>query len=295
MRQRQSGQLVYGCLLAAALTALAARETFAQDEFRGRLQVTTYNIHHGTGNDACTPPPVSVPPQTECGFNLERVAATIRSFDSDVVALQEVDRFWARSGYTDQPAFLGQALGMFTCYAPNLDHQPDSHSTLPHQYGTLILSRYPITTCNNTLLPRPSGTEQRGLLEAVISVEDTPVRVYNTHLHTTIPARELQTQAIPSLIGTPAEPVVLMGDFNARPNAAEMAPIYAQFEDAWSLGGEGSGFTFPAAPDAEPNRRIDYVFLSRGNVAVVSAAVTLNDETRMTADHLPLTAKVRFP
>lgn len=294
MRQRRYRQLVSGFFLAALVAALGSAPASSQDQFRGRLQVSTYNIHHGTGNDDCTPPPVTVPPQTECGFNLERVAATIRSFDSDVVALQEVDRFWARSGSTDQPALLGAALGMFTCYAPNLDHQPDTHSTVPHQYGTLILSRYPITSCNNTLLPRPSGTEQRGLLEAMISVENTPIRVYNTHLHTTNPARSLQTAAIPTLIGTPAEPVVLMGDFNARPTATEMAPIQALLQDVWNLAGTGPGFTFPAAPDADPNRRIDYIFVS-STVSASSASVTLNDETRITADHLPVTARIRFP
>lgn len=293
--QRRRWQRACGCVFAAVFCAIAAPELFAQDSFRGRFQVTTYNIHHGTGNDACTPPPVTVPPQTECGFDLERVAATIRAFDSDVVALQEVDRFWARSGNTDQPKLLGAALGMHTCYAANLNHQPDSHSNVPHQYGTLILSRYPITSCANTLLPRPSGTEQRGLLAAIVSAEDTPIRIYNTHLHTTNPARSLQTEMIPTLIGTPAEPVVLMGDFNARPEAPEMASIYAHLADVWPAGGAGPGFTYPAAPDVDPNRRIDYVFVSPGNVAVISAKVILDDETRMTADHLPLTARVQFP
>jgi len=295
MNDRRFSQLLSACAMAATLVALAAVELVAQDPFRGRLQLSTYNIHHGTGNDDCTPPPASVPPPADCGFDLNRTAATIRAFDSDIVALQEVDRLWARSAYTDQPAVLAAALGMEVCYGANLSHPPDSHSTDPHEYGTAILSRYPIVKCTNTLLPRPSGTEQRGLLEAVVLVEGTQIRVYNTHLHTTNPARALQAEAIPNLIGAPVEPVVLMGDFNALPTAAEMAPIYAQFDDAWILAGGGSGFTFPADPNADPNRRIDYAFVSRGNVAVASASVTVDDETRMTSDHHPLTVSVRLP
>lgn len=291
----QIGRLVWGSMAAAALVAAAAGELFAQDDrLRGPLQVTTYNIHHGTGNLPCTPPPRTVPPQPDCDFNLERVAETIRAFDSDVVALQEVDRFWARSAYTDQPALLGAALGMHVCYGANLNHQPDSHSTVPHQYGTAILSRYPIVECTNTLLPRPVG-EQRGLLEAVISAEETLIRVYNTHLDTRIAARSVQTPAVVSLIGTPAEPVVLMGDLNARPDAPEMAPIYAAFDDVWDAVGDGPGYTYPVDIDRDPNRRIDYVFVSRGNVKALSAVVTVDDETRLTADHAPVTAKVRFP
>jgi endonuclease/exonuclease/phosphatase family metal-dependent hydrolase len=239
---------------------------------------------------------VTVPPQTECAFNLKRVAATIRTFESDVVALQEVDRFWARSGLTDQPALLGEALGMERCYGPNLDHPPDAHAGVAHQYGTLILSRHPIAACRNELLPLPDGTEQRGLTEATIINNRRRVRIYNTHLHTSNPARELQMQAIHALIGSrlPAMPVVLMGDFNARPDAPEMAPIHARLLDAWPMGGSGPGFTYPAAPDADPNRRIDFIFVSKNDFDVVSATVVLDKETRLAADHLPVTAELRL-
>jgi endonuclease/exonuclease/phosphatase family metal-dependent hydrolase len=285
---------LYLITIAVAAVAAASSRLAAQDKPGRRLQITTYNIHHGAGNDACTSPPVTVPPQAECALNLKRIAATIRAFDSDIVALQEVDRFWARSGDADQPALLGQALAMQTCYGPNLDHQPDDHAKAAHQYGTLILSRYPIASCRNTLLPQPAGTEQRGLTEALITIENTTVRIYNTHLHTTTAARELQAQAIPGLIGTPAEPVVLVGDFNARPDAPELSPILARLPDAWPIGGAGSGFTYPAAPGTDANRRIDFIFVSRGNVEVVSASVSVDDETRMAADHLPVTAQLRI-
>ena len=85
-----------------------------------------------------------------------------------------------------------------------------------------------------------------------------------------------------------------MGDFNARPDAPEMSPIHARLADAWPIGGAGSGFTFPAAPGTPANRRIDFIFVSRGNVEVVSAKVTVDDDTRMAADHLPITAQLRI-
>lgn len=295
MTRTRATFLILACVVAAALLVLAPATLQAQDRFRGRLQVSTYNIHHGTGNDVCTPPAPSVPPRPDCGFNLDRIAATIRSFDSDIVALQEVGRFWARSAYTDQPVLLATTLEMQVCYGANLNHAPDTHAVVPHQYGTAILSRYPILECKNTLLPQPSGTEQRGLLEVLVSVEGTPIRIYNTHLHTTNPARQLQTQAIPLVIGAPAEPVILVGDFNALPTAPEMAPIYAQFDDAWMLAGMGPGDTLPADLEVDPDRRIDYVFVSRATVEVVWARVPVDDETRISSDHYPVTSSVRFP
>ncbi|MPY89445.1 MAG: metal-dependent hydrolase [Luteitalea sp.] len=271
-----------------SMVAVADRE-----QARGRVQFVTYNIHHGTGNDDCEPPPPQTPPLPDCGYNLARIAETIDSFDADVVGLQEVDRFWARSALDDQPALLGAALNMQTCFGANLDHGPDSHSAMPHQFGTAILSAYPIVDCRNTLLPRPIG-EQRGLLEALIDVEGTLVRVFTTHLDTRLESRSEQIPALIELIGMPPEPVILLGDFNARPEAAEMAPLFDHFDDVWLLAGAGPGFTFRAAVLIEPDRRIDYIFSSRNDVDVESAFVKIDDETRIASDHYPVQTRVRF-
>lgn len=114
------------------------------------LRVMSYNIHHGSGNIECT----NVPGEPECALDIDAIANVVRTHEADVVGLQEVDRFWRRSGTVDQPAYLAEELGMHYCYGPNLVHPPDSHSTVPHEYGTAILSRFPILGCQNTLLPR---------------------------------------------------------------------------------------------------------------------------------------------
>jgi endonuclease/exonuclease/phosphatase family metal-dependent hydrolase len=51
--------------------------------------------------------------------------------------------------------------------------------------------------------------------------------VLNTHLHTTAVDRLMQTADIAAVIdAAPAGPMALVDDFNARPTAAEMTPIY---------------------------------------------------------------------
>lgn len=259
------------------------------------LRVMTYNIHHGTGNVPCTPPPVTRPPAPDCGLDLDAIADVIRAQDPDVVGLQEVDRFWARSAYVDQPAYLSSELKMFSCYAANLDHQPDSHSNVPHQYGTLILSRFPILDCANTYLPRTVTTnEQRGLLQALINVRGVPLRFNNTHLHTTAADRVVQVQAITNLIGTPSEPTVLVGDLNARPTEASLQPLYGILLDSWILAGSGAGFTYPAETDRLPDRRIDYIFASEG-VTVSQVDVALGSLTTLASDHYPVVAEIALP
>ena len=301
-RTRPPRAVMWPVLLAILLAATSASNALAAPgdppQRPRELRVMTYNIHHGAGNDSCTPPPRTTPPQPECALDLQRIADVIRAYDPDLVGLQEVDRYWARSGYVDQAAWLAAELGMHYCYGANLDHGPDSHATVPHQYGTAILSRYPILACENTLLPKADPrTEQRGLLEALVEVEGTPLRFYNTHLqHTGGPGgadRTVQVEAILEQIGRPRESVVLVGDLNARPDWPELAPLYERFEDAWLEAGSEPGYTYPASPTAEPDRRIDYVFVRR--VGVESAQVAITPETRMAADHYPVVADLMLP
>ena len=147
------------------------------------LRVMTYNIHHGSGNIECT----DVPGGPECELDLDAIAEVIRTHDADVVGLQEVDRFWRRSGIVDQPAYLAEVLGMHYCYGPNLVHPPDSHSTVPHEYGTAILSRFPILDCARTpscraWTRRPSSA---GCCRRSFNVRGVPLRFNNTHLQHT--------------------------------------------------------------------------------------------------------------
>lgn len=276
-RGRGGGHVVVA-LLATMMAVLAVLAAATQGEAQGSdsrdVRVMSYNIHHGEGADG--------------RLDLDRVAGVIRSEKAEVVGLQEVDRFWRRSDFVDQVDHLAEELDMHAAYGANLDLSPDDPSQTRRQYGTAILSKYPIVESKNTLLPKLGTSEQRGLLEALIKVKGAPVRFYDTHLqHNNSTERALQVRAIMEHTRDVQEPQVLVGDLNALPEAPELAPLYERYNDAWSLGGEGPGYT----TDAEnPNRRIDYVFVTP-DVAVRGASVPRT----LASDHLPVVADLSVP
>ena len=271
------------------------------------LRVMTYNIKHGQGNAPCAQAPVGPgqPPSADCNLDVEGTIGVIRAQAPDIVAVQEVDRFWARSAYADEVMVIAGGLQMaHHCFAPNLDHAPDTHSNRPHQYGTAIFSRFPIISCANTLLTTFAGWEQRGILGAVINVRDLPTRVYSTHLQASnsvggvsqsgAPQRVLQVQDIMRLLAEGSSPIVLMGDFNAGSTSDELAPLYTRLRDVWREAGAGPGTTSAARLSGDPTGRIDYIFVSPG-VAISSVSVPIDAQTRLASDHYPVVANIAVP
>lgn len=264
--------------VAAAIAAGGAAPATAGDQPQAPdrpLRVMTFNIHHGEGPDG--------------RLDLARIAQTIRAEDPDVVGLQEVDRHWsARSDFVDQASWLARELNMHVVFGANLNLDPPAPDRPRRQYGTAILSDWPILDWNNTYLPRYDGHEQRGLLYARVVVRGVPVRVYNTHLqHNNAAERLAQVQAIQSIVGTPDESVVLMGDLNATPQASEIRALADDLVDAWAAAGVGDGYTYSTE---NPTKRIDYVMTS-DDVVVRTAAVVSSDA----ADHLPVVTNVALP
>jgi endonuclease/exonuclease/phosphatase family metal-dependent hydrolase len=220
------------------------------------VKLVTYNIQYGLGRDD--------------RYDLARIAREIE--DADIIALQEVERHWQRSGCVDAPVVLASQLPEHHwVYGANLDMDasyPDAGGRLINrrrQFGTMILSRAPIVSSRNHLLPKygtlTQHSIQQGALEAVIVTEHAgPVRIYSLHLsHLSTATRMPQVEALlaiharaPSEGGAwcgghpqpdagwtegemppmPAD-AILMGDFNFEWNAPEydriVGPVSARY------------------------------------------------------------------
>ncbi len=141
-------------------------------------------------------------------FDLDRISNEVRG--ADIIGLQEVERFWRRSGMIDQPEVLGQLLeGYYWSYCPAFDMDASSKgedgvvSNRRRQFGPMILSRWPILSSRPLVLPQLAAVNlismSTGALESVIDTPCGPLRVYSLHL-SAISTRERLMQ-IDALLG----------------------------------------------------------------------------------------------
>ena len=150
------------------------------------MKIVTYNIRFGLGLDQA--------------YDLERIATEIDG--ADIIGLQEVERFWRRSGMVDQPQVLGELLkGFYWAYCPAFDVDASTANgdgsvlNRRRQFGPMILSRWPIRSARTLVLPQLPAIElismTTGALECVIETPQGPLRVYSLHLSALSPRERL--------------------------------------------------------------------------------------------------------
>lgn len=211
------------------------------------MKLISYNIQYGFGTDG--------------RYDLARIARVVAG--ADIIALQEVERHWQRTGFDDQPAVLSQLLPEYHyVYGPAFDMDASIVEAgrvinRRRQFGTMILSRLPILWSRLHLLPMrrtvsPLNT-QNAALECLVRTPAGPVRVFSLHLaHIGVEERLEQIDYLmarhrrtpieggpwsglddePERNWTHGEPepdcplaAIWMGDFNSEPGSAEYRRI----------------------------------------------------------------------
>lgn len=220
------------------------------------LRVVSFNTHRSYG------PPGS----------LEAVAEEIRQLEPDVVLLQEVDRFFARTGNVDQAARFAELLDMKGSFSANVVRGAS-------EYGTLVLSPHKIRQEGRFGLPHARGAERRGLQWVTLEVGDRQVRVYNTHLQHTMPRlRTAQARYVAGVLAQEELPVILGGDLNATPGSAPLGALSDVVSDSWSAG------VGRAATGGQ--HKIDYILTDREFEPLRSSVLpsAVSDHHRLWAD-----------
>ena len=214
------------------------------------LTVATLNIWHDAG-----------PWWLRSGL----IVAELERLEPDLVGLQEV------LGYDDgrgQAEELAGPLGYEVVYAAASRRRDGC------LFGNALLTRLPVRRRATIALPA-DGVEPRALLCALVDSPAGELPVFVTHLAWEPElgvVRAGQVRAVQAAIEQfvaahpGALPALLMGDFNAEPEADELRPLVTGWVDAWSVAGDGAGVTFDPDNDyarvsEEPPQRLDYLFL----------------------------------
>jgi len=246
---------------------IADKLAWAESDSQIILRVMCFNIRHGRGMDNVV--------------DLARTANAIRAWNPDLVAVQEVDRNTRRTNQTDQPKILAEKLGMHYTFGKTIDHQGGD-------YGLLILSRFPILESEMVLLPPKEQQEQRGVQIARIGIPDANgkiIRFANTHLTTQRGERESQFAGIKAVLSKGEEPMIIAGDFNARPDNPLIISLLENWKDA-----ADPALQKNVTPDQ--SRRIDYIFFRAKDPFKVLESRTIDDT--MTSDHKPIFSILSF-
>ncbi|WP_405595632.1 endonuclease/exonuclease/phosphatase family protein [Streptomyces sp. NBC_01092] len=129
----------------------------------------------------------------------------------------------------------------------------------PGGFGQAVLSAAPMTDRVSVEYP-DGGSEDRGYMAVTTLVGGRSVRVFNTHLaHRRQEAvRADQTGVLAAEVARYDRAIVL-GDFNAVPDAGELAPMWALAADADPRCRPSQAGT--CTPTTDWHTRFDYIFL----------------------------------
>jgi endonuclease/exonuclease/phosphatase family metal-dependent hydrolase len=149
--------------------------------------------------------------------HIQRIAAVIRQYSPDVVALNEVHRGTWQARFGSHVDALQRATGMRVIFAP-------SFTVFGGDFGNAILVRGDILSKHAVALP---GTgEPRTLLGATLRIRGGVFEFYV--VHTTAWAslnsatRAKQLECVASAIEGSRHPTIVAGDMNAQPDSDEL-------------------------------------------------------------------------
>jgi endonuclease/exonuclease/phosphatase family metal-dependent hydrolase len=219
-------------------------------------------------------------------YGLNRVIATLRKGEADIIALQEVDKLVRRTGRINQPKKIARKLGMNYAFRKHFSYQGG-------EFGLALLSRYKIDQVKRVRVRHSNLI----LLQARVHTPERPVAVIVVHFHPTNPLDEAKTRKENDaarlreakrafeIATTHDTPFLIMGDFNANSRSPAYRLFADKFQDCCRINGGLWDKTWPAK---FPITRIDYIWVSRH--FRVLRCWTLKSRA---SDHLPVIAEIQ--
>jgi endonuclease/exonuclease/phosphatase family metal-dependent hydrolase len=210
---------------------------------------------------------------------LDRVVKVAGRFEPDLVLLNESGGRWKLRRF-------GNAMGMTVA--------ADPFSPLQRRVKDAVLVRPPWRVLEHR--PYRFGDVRRpmyprGALIAQVGRAGFRMWAISVHLGLHPVERLHSAEELSDLTRGLKGPVLIGGDCNETPDGKAIGFLSERFWDAWLLGGDVAGETFPAK---DPTARIDFLFVSEG-VTVERVLVPPGPDARAASDHLPVIAELTLP
>ena len=213
-------------------------------------------------------------------IDFEIMAKAITDLGADVVGLNEMRGGGSHPEFLEQVRILSELTGLkYYFFAPAI--------TLPEGlYGNGFLSRIPILSAENIIIPDPvrDPGEDRYETRCVIKARlENGLCVLVSHFGLVKEEKINAVQTVVDNLGD--ERTVFMGDLNLTPESPLLAPIREKmFDTAELFAGERNSF-----PSDAPNKKIDYIFTSP-DIKVLSADIP----PVVASDHRPYIAEIEM-
>jgi endonuclease/exonuclease/phosphatase family metal-dependent hydrolase len=264
----------------------AAGAPFPAPTFR----VATFNIHKGADRPG--------------RYDLEQTIDLVAHLDADLVGVQEALRNHAGFGCDDQPALIADGLrqrtGLPWTYVYAQSWVTEDRRCLDRGLGDGVETEGVAFFARGRILESRwvRLSEGRvGLAARVASLPDVPVIV--THLAASRQDQAGRVRELGMLLPWAGQqrPGLLLGDLNARPDADELAPVFARYRDAWTEADRRGVARGVLSGSTRPGRRvsrIDYVLYSP-EVDLTLQSVEIVDPSTLpslggVSDHFPVVA-----
>jgi len=214
-----------------------------------RLRVVVHNVH---------------------GFRagVPRVAAVAGDFEPNLVLVNE-------SGSRRRLPRFARELGM--------EAASDPRSVLRRRVRNAVLVHPPLRVIEQWLHRFPGS--DRGALVARLGHTGRRLWAISVHLGLSGAERVRHVRELADIARGLGGPVLMGGDLNEPPDGSAAGFLGERFWDAWLLGGDAAGETYPAE---DPTARIDYLFVSEGFRVERVLVPAVGD----VSDHRPVVAEL---
>ena len=239
------------------------------------MRFLLYNIAYGTGAPRSMSHHVLGMPRylLSSRHHFARIREFIVGLSPDIVGLVEVDRGSYRTNRLSQVQDLSRALSHVDHFSSKYGHRSLlRYLPLARHQGNALLARRAFASCRSHFF-------NVGVKRLVLEGHVFGVTVFLVHLALRKRARLRQCGLLAELVGRPAGPVIVAGDFNAFSGRAELAELMRRTGLCW-----GSPHVMPTYPSWSPQYELDFILCSRD--IRVNACTVMHDACF--SDHLPL-------